>query len=156
MAKQSDKVQNALDEARILILGSQVLFGFQFRSIFEPLFEKLPHHTQYLKLVALILMTVAVGLLMLPGAYHRIVEEGEDTREIHRLTTKVAELALLPFAAGLGLDLFLGCEKLMSRPIAITCGVVSSLVAIFFWYGLEMIHKSKYKTRIKKEGDMDG
>ena len=155
MAKQSDKVQNALDEARILILGSQVLFGFQFRSVFEPLFEKLPHHTQYLKLAGLILMTSAVGLLMLPGAYHRIVEEGEDTQELHRVTTKVAELALMPFAVGLGVDIFVACERLMSLSVAIACGGVSTLVAIFFWYGLEMIQKSKYAPEIKEKRKMD-
>ena len=47
MAKIKDKVQNALDEARILILGSQVLLGFQFRSVFEKGFETLPEHAQY-------------------------------------------------------------------------------------------------------------
>ena len=76
MAEIKDKVQNALDETRILILGSQVLLGFQFRAVFEPGFETLPLHSQYLKLGALYLMTSAVGLLMSPGAYHQMAERG--------------------------------------------------------------------------------
>src|SRR5215216_4238999 len=126
MAKQKDKVQNALDEVRILILGSQVLLGFQLRSAFEPLFEKLPHHTQYLKTAALGLMIIAVAMLIAPGAYHRIVEEGEDTHQIHQFTTRMAELALMPFALALGVDLFVASEMLMSRPLAIACGVFAS------------------------------
>src|SRR4051794_1804189 len=106
MAKIKDKVQNALDETRILILGSQVLLGFQFRSIFEPGFQTLPRPTQYLKLGALCLMTVAVGMLMSPGAYHQIVERGEDNDRIHKFTSAIAEMALLPFAIGFGIDLF--------------------------------------------------
>ena len=155
MAKQKDKVQNALDEVRILILGSQVLLGFQLRSAFEPAFERLPHHTQYLKMAALGLMIIAVGMLIAPGAYHRIVEEGEDTPRVHQFTTRKAELALMPFAIGLGVDLFVASEMVMSRPLAIACGIFAGLVAIFFWYGLEMIHRSKYWPEIKEEKDMD-
>lgn len=41
MARLKDKVQNALDEARLLILGTQVLLGFQYRAAFERGFDKL-------------------------------------------------------------------------------------------------------------------
>jgi hypothetical protein len=155
MAKQKDKVGNALDEVRMLILGSQVLLGFQFRSVFEPVFERLPHHTQYLKAIGLGLMTIAVGLLLAPGAYHRIVEEGEDTSGIHRFTTKIAELALLPFAIGLGIDVFIASERSVSLTLAIIFGIFAGLVAIFFWYGLETIHKMRYGPEIKEEQEME-
>lgn len=142
MAQIKDKVQNALDETRILILGSQVLLGFQFRSTFETGFDKLPEHTQYLKLIALGLMTVAVGLLMSPGPYHQLVEEGEDTSRMHRFTSLIALLALLPFALGFGIDLFVAAEKLMGGAMATVAGILMTLVALFFWYGLEAMQKA--------------
>ena len=46
MAKIKDKVENALDEARMLVLGAQVLVGFQLRSVFEKGFESLPIPSQ--------------------------------------------------------------------------------------------------------------
>src|SRR5581483_467138 len=155
MAKLKDKVQNALDEARILILGSQVLLGFQFRSAFEKGFETLPEHAQVWKLTALGLMTLAVGLLMAPGAYHQIVEDGEDTPRIHRFTTGIAELALLPFALGFGIDLFVAAEKLMSTTLAVVAGVMMTLVALFFWYGLEAMHRAKYEPEIAEKRAME-
>jgi hypothetical protein len=155
MAKIKDKVQNALDESRILILGSQVLLGFQFRSAFEPGFEKLPHHAQYLKLAALGIMTIGVGLLMSPGAYHQIVERGEDTPAIHRFTSRITELALLPFAVGFGIDLFVAGEKLMGLAMGVAFGISAALVALFFWYGLEAIHKPKYAPEIKEKQAME-
>jgi len=42
MASYSDKLENALNESRILILGAQVLVGFGFRSVFQEGFPKLP------------------------------------------------------------------------------------------------------------------
>ena len=52
-------------------------------------------------------LVCVVGLLITPGPYHRIVEGGEDSGNLHRLVTIIADLALLPFALALGLDLFI-------------------------------------------------
>jgi cytochrome bd-type quinol oxidase subunit 2 len=145
MEQIKDKVQNALDEVRILILGSQVLLGFQFRSIFEPGFEALPEHARYLKFGGLGLMTLAVGLLIAPGAYHQIAERGEDNQRIHRFTTAIAEIALLPFAIGFGIDMFVAAEKLMSSVLAFGVGLLTTLVALFFWYGIEAMRKAEHE-----------
>jgi hypothetical protein len=155
MVKLKDKVQNALDEARMLILGSQVLLGFQFRSILETGFEKLPRHAQFLKLGGLGLMVIAIALLMWPGALHRIVESGEDTRRMHRFTTRVMEAALLPFACGLGIDAFVAGERLYGTVTAAACGMGILAVALFFWYGLEAIHRTRHAERVKEHQAMN-
>jgi len=54
MAKLNQKIKTALDESRMLILGTQIFLGFQYRAIFEKTFEKLPPTSQYFKLAALI------------------------------------------------------------------------------------------------------
>ena len=36
MTKLADQVENALNETRMLILGAQVLLGFQFQGAFQP------------------------------------------------------------------------------------------------------------------------
>jgi hypothetical protein len=154
LAKLKDRIKFALDEGRMLILGAQVLLGFQFRSILEKGFEQLPRASQYLKLGALGLMLLAIGLLMSPGSYHRIVDDGEDTRDIHRYTTKVMCLALLPFAIAFGLDMYVVTGKLMGHAQGIIAGVAVSLVALFFWYGLEMMSKTKRGLESKEVKEM--
>ena len=62
MAKLKDKIKTALDESRMLILGAQVLIGFNYRSVFESGFEKLPKPAQYLKLVSLAVMLLGAAL----------------------------------------------------------------------------------------------
>jgi hypothetical protein len=84
MAALKEKVQTGLDETRILVLGAQVLIGFQFRSVFEKGFDSLPEDSRALQIVALGLMLAALALLLWPAAYHRIVEEGRDTPDFHR------------------------------------------------------------------------
>jgi DMSO reductase anchor subunit len=155
VAKLKDKIQNALDEGRMLVLGSQVLIGFQYRSAFEPGFEKLPLSSQYLKLGALGLMLIAIGLLLAPGAYHRIVEEGEDTQRLHRFTTKVMDYALLPFAVALGLDIYVAAEKTFGSSAALMVGLGASLFALFFWYGLELKRRGEREPEIREEQEME-
>jgi hypothetical protein len=77
--KLSDKVKIALDETRMLILGAQILLGFGFRGVFEDRFDQLPAYARYVDGVGLGLLVCAVGLLIAPGPYHRIVEAGQDS-----------------------------------------------------------------------------
>src|SRR5436190_16249820 len=102
----SKKVKIALDETRMLILGAQILLGFQFRGVFSDGYEQLSSAARYLDGLALGFMVCVVGLLIAPGPYHRIVEAGEDSGRFHRVVTIIADLALLPFALALGVDLF--------------------------------------------------
>src|SRR5688572_4207820 len=150
MAKIKDKVENALNEARMLVLGAQVLVGFQFRAVFEPGFEALPLPSQFLQLVGLGLMLVALGLIISPAAYHRLVEHGEDTHELHRYTSRVMAFALLPFALGLGLNIHVASEKVFGWKIGAALGLLGTLVAASFWYGVEFYMRRERREEIEK------
>src|SRR5205085_7774406 len=154
MAQLRDKIQNALDEARMLMLGSQILIGFEYRSAFEPGFARLPPHAQYLKLISLGIMLIGVLLIMWPSAYHQIVEEGEDSYDLHRFTTVVMCGALLPFALGLGMDMFVAMEKLQGHTPGVVAALGMSALALFFWYGLEMWRRKKRAPVIEREKAM--
>jgi DMSO reductase anchor subunit len=158
MAKLKDKVKNALDEARMLVLGAQVLVGFQMRSVFEKGFDSLPVASQALKLAGLGLMLLAVGLIIAPSSYHRLVERGEDTHETHRYTSKMMDWALLPFALGLGIDLYVATQKIIGWKAGAAAGLFGALVAASFWYGLEFYMRRERAGEIeaeKEESEME-
>ena len=133
--KLSEKIKVGLDETRMLILGGQILLGFQLRGVFQDGFESLPEHSRYLDALALVLMVTVVALLIAPGLYHRIVEEGEDSGPFHWLVTIFADLALLPFALALGLDVAVVAEQIFGRSGAGVAGVGTAVLALIFWYG---------------------
>jgi hypothetical protein len=137
----SKKVKIALDETRMLILGAQILLGFQFRGVFSDGYEQLPSNARYLDGVALGLMVCVVGLLITPGPYHRIVEGGEDSGHFHRLVTVIADLALLPFALALGLDLFITAGRVFGGVAGAATGTAATAVAVAFWYGFPRLRK---------------
>ena len=139
MAALTTKVQNALDEARMLMLGTQVLIGFGFRAVIEPGFDKLPTASQYLKVGSLGLLLVTLGLLLWPGAFHQQVEHGEDTARAHDFTTRVMCWALLPFGIGLGLDLWTAFQLVFGPLAGALAGVAAGAFALFCWYRLDWL-----------------
>lgn len=158
MTNVKNKVENALDEARMLVIGAQVLVGLQLRSFFEKGFESLPVTSQALKLAGLGLMLAAIGLLISPSAYHRLVEGGEDTHELHRYTSKMMGWALVPFSLGLGIDLYVAAAKVFGWKAGAAAGLACTLVAACFWYGLGLYMRRERAGEIealKKEGEME-
>jgi hypothetical protein len=141
MTELSGKVKIALDETRTLILGAQILIGFQFQAVFQNAFEQLPAHTRWMDGAALILMVSAAALLIAPGVYHRIVESGQDSVYIHHTISIMAGIALLPFAVSLGLDLFIAIERVADPRTACVVGVGFGGLALFCWYGIEFLRR---------------
>jgi hypothetical protein len=132
----SGKIKLGLDETRMLVLGAQVLVGFQFRGVFADGFEHLPETSRMFDVLALALMTLSLGLLILPGLHQRVVEEGLDSARLYRFTARVAGLALWPFALSLGVDVGITTERLWGAAGGVAAGVATGLLAAGFWYGL--------------------
>jgi hypothetical protein len=93
-----NKVKNALDEVRMLILGLQVLLGFQFRAFFEKGYDQLSALDRGCELVGLFAFLVVLTILFLAPARHRQVEQGNDTARFHLFTMSVMRAALFPLA----------------------------------------------------------
>ncbi len=138
MSKLENRIENALNETRTLILGAQVLLGFQFHATLEEGFDRLPESSRLLILGDLALMIVAVGLLIWPAAYHRIVEAGELSDRCHRFITRVSAAALLPFAIGLGIVFAVVGREISSERGGLVIGCAAGGFALFFWYGVEL------------------
>jgi hypothetical protein len=147
----SKKIKLALDETWILILGAQILLGFQFRAVFSDRYEELHATLRYLDAIAIVPMICVVALLITPGPYHRIVQNGEDSRSFHGLVTTIADVALVQFAIALGLDVVVTLGHLFGEVSGLVAGITASVVAIGFWYGFPL---AKRRHNCEKESAM--
>ncbi|HET6261233.1 MAG TPA: DUF6328 family protein, partial [Chloroflexia bacterium] len=94
MDEIKDKLKMSLDEARMLVLGMQVLVGFGYNSVFITGFTKLPESSQYIKLVGLGLLLVAFAFIMSVAPFHQIVGRGNNSPVSLRHATWVTGVAL--------------------------------------------------------------
>jgi Family of unknown function (DUF6328) len=134
-------VRIALDETRMLVLGAQILLGFELSGVFRDRFESLPPHARYLDGIALLLILVTVALLITPETHHHLVELGGDTGRFHQLVTRMADCALLPFALSLGLALFIAGESIFGFSLGLAAGGFFLLLALGCWYGLQYLRR---------------
>ena len=133
-------VKTALEETRMLVLGAQILLGFEFSGIFRNGFMALPQHARYLDGVALLLMIVTVALLIAPETYHHYVEHNVDTGRFHQLISRMAGSALLPFAFSLGVALFIIGEAIGGLLTGAAAGCFFVSLGLGCWYALPYLH----------------
>ncbi len=140
----TDKIKHVLTECRVVLPGAQALLGFQFIAVLMESFEKLPAASKYVHLASLCLIALTVVFLMTPAAYHRIVEQGEDTEHFHRFASRMVIAAMVPLALGLCGDVYVVVQKVLDSTLV---GVVAALVvlALFWelWFGLTIYRRTQ-------------
>ncbi|HVO00656.1 MAG TPA: DUF6328 family protein [Candidatus Cybelea sp.] len=143
-----EKLKIALDELRTLMLGAQVLFGFQFRALFEKGFDRLDALERGLLAAAILLMASVLGILIAGPAFHRLVEHGEATGRMLRIATDLAGIALLPFALSLGCDASVVLARIAGPGLGLATGAVLVLLALGFWYALALVIREQEGSRM--------
>ena len=144
------KLKTALDETRMLMMGSQILFGFQFEAVFQKNFEQLPSHAVALTTVGILLMAATVGVLIAPSAQHRLVEQGEASDRLLGMTTTSAGLALLLFSVSLGCDLAIVFSRPFGPAASWIVGPLMVVVALTAWFAVALA----FRTGRRREESM--
>jgi len=151
MVKLSDAIENVLNEARMLLLGGQVLLGFGYRACFEPRFEHISAAAQWEQVIGLSIMTAGLGWLIWPAAFHQIRENGAPSTAIHALTTRVLDWGLLALALGLPLSIFPVATALrIGHPLWIS--IAPGVLALLVWYAWSFaVRDSGKRRRVRQE-----
>jgi hypothetical protein len=140
MSKKIDrKLKTALDETRLLILGVQILLGFEFQSVFQDGSDRLGPPSRCFSLIALGLVVLSVALLIAPSTQHRLVEGGESTPRLIAITNAFACMALVPLSVGLALSAYVVTQRTMGPVIGIAVAALLGLATAICWFGLEFV-----------------
>ena len=132
----SVKIDHALTEARMVLPGVQALLGFQFILFFSESFHDLPESSKLLHLACLLLVCFCAVLLMTPAAFHRIVEQGEDTERFYGVANRLILTAMVPLALACSMEFYIVAAKI-THSDAFACTVSGSLFLYFLilWFG---------------------
>jgi len=122
------------------------LLGFQLATILLEEFDRLPDTSKYTHLVSLGLIAFSTVLLMTPAAYHRIVEQGEETEHFHRFAGRTVLAAMTLLALGICGDLFVVVRKVSESATAGIASAILLLVGCYgLWFGYMVYLKSRHK-----------
>ncbi|HEY8099265.1 MAG TPA: DUF6328 family protein [Burkholderiaceae bacterium] len=101
-----DEMTSVIEEARMVIPGIQAVFGFQTMAVFNNRFENLSDSGRWAYLVALGFLMLAIGLLMTPAAYHRLVERGCVSRKMINLSSNFVTAGMVPLMFAFAIDVY--------------------------------------------------
>ncbi len=142
-----DQMSRLIEEARMVLPGIQALFGFQTVAVFNERFEDLPDYAQTCHMVALALVVIAIALIMMPAAYHRLASPDRVSLHTIKVCSRAICYALAPLAAGLSLDIFVVLHVVSHHPAfsaasAVACFLM--LIGLWFAYPLHRRHLHGY------------
>src|SRR5437667_7008362 len=132
MPSTDKKVKVAMQEGRLMVLGATILLGFQYRSFLEPGFDRLSASSQGLRLVSLALMLLSILLLKWPVTFHEVVETGNLTPRLLGFTEVVPEIACVPFAIAMGIDVYTMTDKANGHAMGLAAGIGTTILAALF------------------------
>ena len=129
------------------MLGGQVLLGFSYDICYEGGFERAPFRAQLAEMGAIALLTVALGCIVWPAAFHRIAERGAPSEYLHLFITRVLDWALLPLGLSLGFAFYAAAVGL-HVPHPWVAGALAGAATLAAWYiGGLLPHRRRRPTR---------
>ncbi|MFL5334020.1 MAG: DUF6328 family protein, partial [Geminicoccaceae bacterium] len=155
MTELKDKLKTSFSETRNVVLGAQILLGFQYNAVFRPGFEHLSGTARWTEAVALGLLLAVMLLLMAPTPFHHIAQHGEATARQLRFNELMIGWALLPFALALGANLFMATERPLGVATSVTLAVAGCAAALFSWFGIELMLATKRHAGGEHGGSQD-
>jgi hypothetical protein len=139
------KLKVALDESRLLILGAQVLFGFQFEGAFQEAFSTLPAESKMVHSAGVMLLLLSICLLIAPSMHHQIVYAGESRNGALETATLFAGSSLLPLVLGLGASTYVIFEHLFGPVAGVILAGALTLTGTILLYGFGFVLKAMRK-----------
>jgi hypothetical protein len=130
-----------VEEHRLAMPGTQVLFAFLLILPFQQRFSDLTEGQTYVYYSALLCAAVAIVLLIAPTAAHRMLWRQGDKEALLRTSTFTAIAATAFLAAGMTASVYLITDFLYGEPA--TAIVVTVLAGLFisFWYAYPLARR---------------
>lgn len=131
-----DALKTSLQELRMQMLGAQVLFGFQLQALFQDNFDSLPASARAVDAVGLGLIVAVVAVVIAVPCQHRIVEQGESSLRIYRMSERYAVAALIPLAGAIGCDVFTATRQPYGPRVSVAAALFALVLTSVAWFGL--------------------
>ena len=130
-----------VEEHRLAMPGTQVLFAFLLVLPFQQRFEELSGQQTYVYYAALLCAAIAIVLLITPTAAHRMLWRHGEKDALLRVSTVTGIAATAFLAAGMTASVYLITDFLFGEPATAIVSAVLGGLFVAFWYGLPLLRR---------------
>ena len=130
-----------VEEHRLAMPGTQVLFAFLLVLPFQQRFKELSGQQTYVYYAALLCAAIAIVLLITPTAAHRLLWRHGDKDTLLRASTVTGIAATAFLAAGMTASVYLITDFLFGEPATAIFTAVLAGLFVTFWYGFPLLRR---------------
>lgn len=136
-----DILRNILEEARMILPGTQTLFGFQLVVVFTEYFQnQLSDIERYIHFFAMLLTLISFAIILSLTAYHRQLRIDLITRRFVSFGSQVLKSGMFPLMAGLSIDFYLVAYQILKDFNLSLFTAITVFVSLFcLWYVLPLL-----------------
>lgn len=132
------RLDELLQELRVVLPGTTVLFGFLLAVSVSNRFEDFSRLNRTTYMVAFLAAAMAVVFLLAEAGYHRLVGHPYDKRAMIRTTSRQAVTALALLGLALVASVSLVVELVYGTAPAVAAGAVLGVLVLSVWFGLPL------------------
>jgi predicted membrane channel-forming protein YqfA (hemolysin III family) len=136
--KQDQELIELLNEARVALSGASVLFGFLLVVPFSARWEQTTQAQRDSYVIAFLATVLAVLMLMLPTAYHRLRWRERSKEQMLRFSHLGAIGGVLCLAVAMTATVYLVIDTVVSTPWAIAATVLAAAAFGLLWFALPL------------------
>lgn len=154
-------VEHLEEEARMILPGIQVLFGFQLIAVFNQRFTELSQTDKICHYIALICIAISVICILVPAAYHRQAESHMISNYFCHMGNRMLTFSLFPFSIGTSLDLYVITDTIFdNQTLALATGIGVFILFMLAWFAFPQYRKYKIRhlraiTSIKQRSHLE-
>ncbi len=130
-----------LQELRVSQTGVQILFAFLLGVAFTDKFADTSPTQRVLYFISLLATAAAVGLLIAPVAFHRILFRQRARIELVRAGNRFAIAGLVCIAVAIVSAVGLATDFILHEPWALVIGIGSSAWFLCWWLALPLLRR---------------
>src|SRR5262245_14068881 len=139
MPHDEELLKTSLDELRMQMLGTQVLFGFLLDALFQGRFQPLSVAERTAVAMGFVFVVATLALLIAAPSFERMSEGRRAIPRMRDLANSLAGAALATLALTLSCGISLLVSKQFGSVIAVAAASATLLCCAFLWSGLGRI-----------------
>lgn len=144
--------RNILEEARMILPGTQTLFGFQLIVVFTEYFHReLTDFERYVHFSSMVLTLISFAIILTLTAYHRYTPIDYITRDFVKLGNRLLRWGMFPLVAAICLDFFIVSHQTFDSDFYATLSAfLIFMLLISLWYLMPYFNGRKILNLEKK------
>jgi energy-converting hydrogenase Eha subunit H len=134
--KRNRELIELLNELRVALPGTQVLFAFMLIVPFSNGFPDLSRLDRQIFFVGFVATALSIALLIAPSSYHRIRWRQYDKERMLVLSNYFTIAGLFALAVAIASSVFVVTDFIFQRTLAATFTAIVAVALFVLWYGL--------------------